>query len=407
MAIRLSDNEVKTIVKAIKNNDTIILSQFFPNKEITSASFQLNYPLPKGGLLPNANLTLLHIAAAYDSLECFLLLIENGFEFRTLSADSYFPLHYACCYSAHEVALYILENDPDEAKLLPQGIAHHFLFFAATGNDVDILNALFENGADLKQRANFLDDPIEKAVQCNHIEILKILLDHGVSSAQKGVGDETPIMKAAKNNRPSAVILLAKASPMDILYCPLDGKNLFYLMCFFGNVFKNAIIELLNMIGKVTIEPPSYMKCKGVAHWICMMADVDVAKALLATDNIIINRLDENDQLGPCQLTSKPLPEETSIEILKLLIGAGLNINYRSPKLPTEDVYQTPSLLEKFSFGLKKQYKIIKFLLENGADPYALSAKSQVPLIDKMMKLSDEKMRNLYAPYVQKDPKNE
>ena len=59
------------------------------------------------------DLTLLHIAAMSDSLECFIFLIANDFEFNIKNAKNYLPIHYACYFNSLEVVTYILSVHPE------------------------------------------------------------------------------------------------------------------------------------------------------------------------------------------------------------------------------------------------------------------------------------------------------
>lgn len=71
-------------------------------------------------------MTLIHIAAYYDSFEMFLYLLSLGLSLRQLSGASYYPLHYACAGRAKECASYILEQDPEQAQL---EILIHLIFY--------------------------------------------------------------------------------------------------------------------------------------------------------------------------------------------------------------------------------------------------------------------------------------
>lgn len=68
-------------------------------------------------LLPLDNITLLHIAALFDSLECFVILERYGFKIDCKSVDDYQPLHYACMLGALEVTSYILSQNPKLATV--------------------------------------------------------------------------------------------------------------------------------------------------------------------------------------------------------------------------------------------------------------------------------------------------
>ncbi|OHS98741.1 hypothetical protein TRFO_08753 [Tritrichomonas foetus] len=65
--------------------------------------------------LPSDNLSLMHVAAFYDALECFIILSQNGFQVDCQSADSLHPIQYACYSDAVEIVSYILQVKPSEA----------------------------------------------------------------------------------------------------------------------------------------------------------------------------------------------------------------------------------------------------------------------------------------------------
>ena len=62
------------------------------------------------------NLTPLHIAAFFDSLECFIFLINLEFNINALSADDYEPFDYACAGGSLEIVTYILTRDKNKIK---------------------------------------------------------------------------------------------------------------------------------------------------------------------------------------------------------------------------------------------------------------------------------------------------
>ena len=67
-------------------------------------------------LIPENSLTLMHVAAFYDSFEMLLYLYSQGLPLSITSGGSYFPLHYACIGRAKECAAYILEQEPELAR---------------------------------------------------------------------------------------------------------------------------------------------------------------------------------------------------------------------------------------------------------------------------------------------------
>lgn len=64
-------------------------------------------------ILPNKNLTLLHIASFYDSTECLFELLKLNSNVNISSADEYYPLHYAALSNSNECASILLSMDAD------------------------------------------------------------------------------------------------------------------------------------------------------------------------------------------------------------------------------------------------------------------------------------------------------
>ncbi|OHT14519.1 hypothetical protein TRFO_15027 [Tritrichomonas foetus] len=384
--------EILDMVKIVKENDANELKRIKDAEDLKCSNFTLDCP-NSSGFIPYYNITILHAAAFYDSLECFIFLIDEcGFTYREESANSYFPLHYACCSGAYEVASYILEKDPEEAKMVPPGLSHHFLFFAAIGGNPEIMRELFEKGADLSNRANTLDDPIGRAVMVGNIACLKILLEHGKIGAS---GDNSPIINSVINSRPDAtMILLESASPEDIVKFNREGKSFFTYAAFCGIKFKEPVLYALKLIGSLPIEVPRESPEKGVCHWICQFADLEIAEAMLSTRFYDINRYILKAGSGPYQLLDrKDLKEDTIIQLLSLLIQKGFDLNRRENLNNNNGLPDTPSLLEKIClFTMIKLYKVIGFLIDHGADPMAPCVRNGKPLYDnikerKMLKL--------------------
>ena len=351
---------IKNDLCELKNEKNIIKNECiysFPN----SSNEKQNW-------LPYKNLSLLHIAAVYDSLECFQFLYEEcGIELRQKSADSFFPLHYACLYGSQEVALYILEKDPQQAAMTPGDVNYHFIFLAVLGRDTEILNALFENGADIKKKQSSDDyDLLTLAANINSIECLKILMQYQFITSD-GI---SPLMNSIKNYR-SEIALLLLNNP-EQLKETWGGETIFYYACQVGKKFKEVVLKMLRINNCQCIEPKESTK-KGVVHWLCQMGDVDVAREFLRTPNVDVNRLDPYGNPGPFLMVDKmDASDEEVIQILQLLIDHGFDINIRKPFQKGINAPTTYTLLEKYVRGIKISIPIIEFLIERGADIYAI-----------------------------------
>lgn len=364
----------KAVSYVIENN-SIALAQMFTNKKP-----QLNYVLScnengsndRSDNFKNDRVSLLHAAAFHNSLESFCFLVtkyKNNKEHNVLrlkSAKSYFPLHYACFNGSREIVAYILSEDPEQASLIPPDIDHHFLFFAVYGGDPIILTELFKNGADLEERHNVSDNPIGKAITLSQIECLKVLLKYEKRSINQDY--YTPAMLASKNCHPDALKLLITGED-DITYFSPSNQSVISLMFYYSNglLFKDVLIDLLRKYPDVRIEPPDSVTTIGVCHWICKIADKDVALLMANTKDVFMNRLDENEHTGPYYLSiQRGIKEEVIIDILRIIKSHGFDLNYKSSTNRGENKPQYP--IEYFLNAMVRRKKVIRFLLDEGVN---------------------------------------
>lgn len=390
------------IVKIVQNNDIQkledIISQPHDHKLLIRSTYSTNsmgrssYIQP---LIPDQNLTLLHIAAIYDSLECYILLLKvEGLNTRTQSAAFYLPFHYACFNSSYEVAMFTLHIDPTIAMFEPGGTQYPYMYLTVVGGDPRILEALFHykgNDKSIKVR----DDVISKCISCRSVECLRILLEHSESKKDQ-FGDTSMPMKAIINNQPEALRLLVH-SPADINFINQQGESVFSLACFYGMNFKGVILDMLRLMGNNTIEPPPNISCKGVCHWACQLGDLDVARAMFSKPGLLINRLDNQGNPGIFQLIDKysnQAETQNAIDLMKLLIEKGFDINIRAPK--ANGVYKTESILEKFTTSIKPNVKIVEFLISNGADIKAYKKGQNRRLIDVIRQSRNKQMKEIF-----------
>lgn len=381
-----------SLLKSIFYNDVEAVEKYLSSHEDISheAIFSLNFDKPDEIqlVIPKDNLRLIHIAAAGDAMEVFLLLEKYGFSINDVTAANYLPIHYACNCSSYEIASYIFSINPDMAKIEQQGVEFHLLYLTATGGDPGIMELLFKNGVNPKSSANYRNDPIGKAVQSKNMECVKVLLSHGERPPQND--NYTLPMSAAINIQPKAVEYLLDVDPNPINYCsPVKHQSLLGLCCFYGVNFKQTILNILRRADNVE---PNIPDVDGPVHWICTIVDIDIAKEFLKHD-INVNRLDQDGKTGFHYLFDKPDKEATILELMGLLIDAGFDVNIR--REPRPNMPSPPSVLEHFCSSIKKSYPIISFLIDNGADIYALD-KNGNRLCDTIMSRRDAKLKKLF-----------
>lgn len=380
-----ADNTLGIIV-IIQTNDYHKLSLHFQKSHsFFGTNFSVNpNPNQYKYVLPPDNLTLLHIAAIYDSLECFIFLLSQpNFHTRILSGNSLFPFHYACFYGSFEVFSYILQTDPTILSV-KQPSPYSFLAVTIPSGNPIMLELLFQNGIEMDKDHYSL---FQLCLKYRSAECVKILSKFiGNNYVKTG---HTLLMDAALYRSPEILQLLIPTQS-NITYVNEKGESIFSILALNGidkmPQFKNVILSLLERVQGQTIEPDSTIHCKGVCHWICQLLDFDIAKAMLNTAKVQINRLDHRNNHGLNELTVKS-PEKTNdmIKLITLLMNHGLNLNARAPKV--KGVYPSPSILENFCISLRPNIMMIQFLIEVGADVNALVKNSRdVTLIDYMCK---------------------
>lgn len=320
--------------------------------------------------LPSTQLTLLHVAAYYDSLEIFFYLNSTkGMPIGILSGHSFLPLHYACWNGSEEVASFILTNDQSEATFFtPFPSPLQLLYCATRGQDIDILNNLFKYGSNLSDERNYPNDVINLAILLGKKEIVECLHAHyKISNNNPNESYWNLPMKAVLTQNVDAFNILYSGSN-DLFVCEHNSGtyiSLIDLICRHDNTnkkFKSILLEILNKNSHIILEPP--YKGPGLCHWACTYHDLDVTKAMLKIVDFKINRLDSDGKSGPSCLTGEN--GKIDCDILRLLIDNGFDVN----------VQKNPSLLETFVCGFYKRPDMVQLLVENGADIFAVSTKT-------------------------------
>ncbi|OHT12418.1 ankyrin repeat-containing protein [Tritrichomonas foetus] len=105
------------------------------------------------------------------------------------------------------------------------------------------------------------------------------------------------------------------------------------------------------------IDLPPYTQSKAAVHWICTSCNPEIARIILAK-GIDVNRLDHDGHMGPFYMLDVG-EEDEIIEVLELLLQAGLDVNKKTPT--------TSSILGEFVSSITKPLKIIEWLLAHGA----------------------------------------
>lgn len=314
--------------------------------------------------LPTDNLTLLHIAAFYDSTECLAFLHNTcKFPHNAKSAGGFEPFHYACVGGSMECAALLAlfyENDHEGGfqefyqQDYSNGI-HNLPFLATTATSKEILVFLFESGYDFEKynavNKIYVNKAIERSIRIKNTECLKTLLQYlNPSKKQEKI---TPLMMAVMCHQNAAIPLLLKAgcNPNERT---IKNETALYFACIGNNI--EAVNLLIDSMKEIDIPPE--VKGKPAVHCACASHNLEIIELILSKD-VNVNRADDEGNYANIHLRDID-DEEQVIAILDLLVQHGFDINHKSPR--------KGSVLELFVSDIKVKYNVIDWLLEHGAN---------------------------------------
>jgi ankyrin repeat protein len=341
LAENVLNNKIEELSKEI-NKEILTHTNFRCNSESVSSEKQLSFD----------GLTLMHIAAMSDSLECFIYLMKNThFDFTVLSADEFTPMHYACCFKSIEIISYIIELSKykteyaDKLQRLYLEDAERkgeksLMKLATSALSIDIIKLLFDSGYKLTPEVRV--HCINIAVNTKSVDVLNILLQN--SSGK----DSSPLITAISNNNLEAIPILIESN-CNLQYCTSNFTTALSAACKQSSV--SVVKMLCDKMTDVDINP--VLKVDAACHWICISGSPEIARIILAHD-IDVNRLNADNKTC-VSLMKTVIPEEDDIEILEMLLEKGFNINH------------TPiSPLTNYVTGIKKKPKVVAWFIENG-----------------------------------------
>ena len=177
-------------------------------------------------------MSLIHVAAFYDSIECLQYLIKKGQSPTLKSGFGFSPLHYAIYGFAQETVVYLLSEcnaDPNEC---PEGTGFTPIYLSVFQKSAVILNILFDFGA-ICDGSKMMSDkgiksPIMTALNSVNYEAFKTLLERSRIDSSKDEAQYSTLMKAISSHVFNAVEPLIELG-VDVNYSTRDGKTALYL----------------------------------------------------------------------------------------------------------------------------------------------------------------------------------
>ena len=343
----------RTIIQDICDNNARAL------EKVTARNLEMSiYSLPSKDIgnkhLEANQLTLAHIAAFYDSLECFVYIYKKmgGDSLNMWSAHSKSPLQYACANGSLEVATFILSLAPNQEN-------QELLFYAVIGKSPEMVSLLF-NYCGIQ---GFTEQEVHKAymyaieVQC--VDCMKLLLQRG---RVKVVGDSL-LMTAVKHVYPEAVRLLLEAGKNPDYIGESSFDTPLRVACYFKN---ERCVELL--LEKTVSPDPKPVYDTGAVFWICESHNVRIARMMLEK-GIDVNRLDVHNRMGVSRLVDRATEDE-SIEIMELMVRHGWDMNNEKASVLAigefMDSIEPQKYINVIKWLIKQRSNLNSFLRFNG-----------------------------------------
>lgn len=383
-------------VNVIKENSAFIMTNDFILIDIRLYNIKEKpYRKDEYKSLPLNNLGIFHLAAYFNSLKCFQY-IEKELHISLIipTKDGFIPLYYACFNGSIDVVKYILDRSPEQAKFNIEKQKKISLFMCAIRSQKsEIIEELIKNGNHISDKMNDEALIIEMAIGCQNLEILKTILKYKSPNLTKN-NNNWPFSYVSLINRNIPSFEIFYNGREDILFNDIgfDYLSIISVICFSGDkIFKPTLMRILDDAIKenISIEPPNQdgIYYSGVCHWICQYYDIDVAKKMLQTKDVLINRFNRSYKTGAFYLYLRNEPQ--TYELFNLLIENGLDINIRK----NED---SPSFLEQLINGIIPNYDLIEFLIKKGADVNAICSKQKITLYQKVQLTNDIRMKQIF-----------
>ena len=383
------------LVSAIRKNNVAKLQkklEEMPRREaFTGAVFNVPGNVNKGHL-PMTSLSLMHIAALFDALDCFICL-ETSFDLKydEESADSYRPIHYACYNGSYEVVCYIIAKDPLQARLLP-AVEHHLIYLATVSGNADILELILANGADVLAHENVKDKPVEQAIKRRHVECLKLLLKNKLVKT-RDVREYSTLMMAIANLERDAVPMLLEYGEDPNYITNKDHHSALFLACFLGKEWLDTVKLLCEKATKIDLDPG--INDKAAIHWACSSKSPEILGVIL-DKGVDVNRLDKNGHTGLHYLLDS-CDEETTIKMMEMMVQNGLTLD--GPNL---------SIIVDFITAIKKPCKVIAWLFAHGVNPLATYQGKTIAQYVQAVARTNRNMRQIFRdwcePALKKQP---
>ncbi|APR99067.1 ankyrin repeat domain-containing protein [Wolbachia endosymbiont of Folsomia candida] len=341
--------------------------------------------------------TLLQTAIEEEKFDIAIFLVDKGANLLVQDSAGYFILHKAVEKGSLDLVRCIVESKGMHVDIR-QGNGITSLHVAAGSGNLDLVKYLIEKGAQININ-RWVGTPLHVAVNKNDLEVVKYLINAGANVNLKDGEDKTPLHLAAKNGNLSIVKYLMK-NGADLKMTDSKGKTPLHLAAKNGNlsivkylIENGADSKITDSEGKTPLQ---------IADQDCHL---DIVEHLAEKGQQVtevpqiteIQRVTEGQQVTEEPRVTCDEHDNTSLhsaakhgklERVRCLIQEGTDINVRSER------GYAPYLYEGFDTTVRNggdytplheavihgHIRVVKYLVENGADINAKSKTGRTPL---------------------------
>lgn len=368
--------------------------------------------LSKQFVLPEENLTCLHLACIYSNINSVTACIARGDNINEVDAYNCNPLHYSVCHKQNTKIVELLMEKGANAhvkggkestsaalhlsvtagameitKILLKTVDINFkdkdgftpFHLATKFNQIEMMKMLFENNADVNAANNNLDSPLHTAVQNECKETIGLLLEYKTDINAVNKRRETPLHLAVElYTLGIAEMLLKEGADVNKVASRLSTPLCHAITS--GRKTKNMVDLLLKFFADANLESPEGMTSLSMA---ALRGNVEVVELLLR-NGTNVNQVNKH---GISSLDLAVVSDQYSI--VQILLNNQADVNFRDKDCSTplykavEDVEMVEVLLKngaylhcRNQFGFtpliaaveKGNAMAVEILLKNGAD---------------------------------------